>query len=127
MSTVPNGDPYVATSTTRTRWAARDPGALVRSLSEGPAVDPLHVPLGGFPAKAVTRGDHLLSLPGNRMRTAVDWTLGTVMSRQTTRLSLVRDRAAPLATRPREHTPTESRAAERDRTTSLDSWGVRLV
>ena len=35
----------------------------------------LHVPLAGLTAKTITRGYHLLSLPGNRTRTATDWTL----------------------------------------------------
>ena len=33
----------------------------------------------GSPAKTVTRGYHLLSLPGNRARTATDWALNTIM------------------------------------------------
>jgi NADH dehydrogenase len=62
------------------------------------AANPLHVPLSGFPAKVVTRGYHLLALPGNRARTAADWLLGAVMSRQTVQLGLVSPAAVPLET-----------------------------
>ncbi len=53
------------------------------------AANPLGIPLAGLPAKTVARGYHLLSLPGNRVRTAADWTLDAVLSRQTTQLGLV--------------------------------------
>lgn len=62
------------------------------------AANPLHLPLSGFPAKVVTRGYHLLALPGNRARTAADWLLGAVMSRQTVQLGLVSPAAVPLET-----------------------------
>jgi NADH dehydrogenase len=64
------------------------------------AANPLRVPLGGFPAKVVTRGYHLLSLPGNRTRTAADWALNALRPRQTTQLGLVRAPAVPLETGP---------------------------
>ena len=53
------------------------------------AANPLGVPLSGLPAKAVTRGYHLLSLPGNRIRTAADWMLDAVLPRQVVQLGLV--------------------------------------
>ncbi|NED53761.1 NAD(P)/FAD-dependent oxidoreductase, partial [Micromonospora aurantiaca] len=62
------------------------------------AANPLHVPLSGLPAKAVTRGYHLLSLPGNRARTAADWALNAVLSRQMVQLGLVRSPLVPLET-----------------------------
>jgi NADH dehydrogenase len=64
------------------------------------AANPLRIPLGGFPAKVVTRGYHLVSLPGNRTRTAADWALNTLMPRQTTQLGLVRSPAVPLESGP---------------------------
>ncbi len=62
------------------------------------AADPLGIPLAGLPAKAVARGYHLYSLPGNRLRTATDWALDAVLSRQTVQLGLVRSPAVPLDT-----------------------------
>ena len=53
------------------------------------AANPLRVPLAGFPAKVVTRGYHLLSLPGNRARTAADWALDAIQQRPTVQLGLV--------------------------------------
>jgi NADH dehydrogenase len=60
------------------------------------AANPLRVPLSGVAAKTVTRGYHLLSLPGNRIRTATEWTLDAVLSRQTVQLGLVRSGSVPL-------------------------------
>ena len=54
------------------------------------------MPLSGLPAKAVTRGYHLLSMPGNRVRTAADWLLDAVLPRQSTQLGLVRSVSVPL-------------------------------
>ena len=62
------------------------------------AADPLGVPLGGFPAKVVTRGYHLAAMPGNRVRTAVDWAEHATLGAQTQRLDLVRGKQVPLET-----------------------------
>ncbi len=62
------------------------------------AANPLRVPLSGFPAKIVTRAYHLMAMPGNRIRTAVDWLLDAVLGRQTVQLGLVRSRHVPLDT-----------------------------
>ena len=62
------------------------------------AANPLRIPLSGVVAKAVTRGYHLLSLPGNRARTAADWVLEAVLPRQTVQLGLVRSGDVPLDT-----------------------------
>jgi len=62
------------------------------------AADPLGIPLGGPVAKAVTAGYHLLSMPGNRVRTAADWALNAALPRQTVQLGLVRAPAVPLDT-----------------------------
>jgi NADH dehydrogenase len=64
------------------------------------AADPLGIPLGGFPAKVVTRGYHLSVMPGNRVRTAVDWTEHAVLGPQLQRLDLVHPAQVPLETRP---------------------------
>jgi NADH:ubiquinone reductase (H+-translocating) len=60
------------------------------------AADPLGVPLGGFPAKVVTRGYHLSVMPGNRVRTAIDWAEHATLGAQTQRLDLVRGKQVPL-------------------------------
>ncbi|BCB90395.1 NAD(P)/FAD-dependent oxidoreductase [Phytohabitans suffuscus] len=62
------------------------------------AADPLGVPLGGPVAKALTAGYHLLSMPGNRVRTATDWALNSVLRRETVQLGLIRAPAVPLDT-----------------------------
>lgn len=64
------------------------------------AADPLGVPLGGFPAKVVTRGYHLSAMPGNRVRTAIDWAEHATLGAQTQRLDLVRGKQVPLDTDP---------------------------
>jgi NADH:quinone reductase (non-electrogenic) len=68
------------------------------------AANPLHVPLAGLPAKAVTRGYHLLSMPGNRVRTATDWLYDAVLKRQTTQLGVIPAVDVPLETAAPERT-----------------------
>jgi NADH dehydrogenase len=46
------------------------------------AANPLGIPLSGLPAGVVTRGYHLAAMPGNRLRTLVDWTADAVLGRQ---------------------------------------------
>jgi NADH dehydrogenase len=60
------------------------------------AANPLGVPLSGPIAKAVTRGYHLLSMPGNRVRVAADWLLDLLLPRQGVQLGLVPPNAVPL-------------------------------
>jgi NADH dehydrogenase len=60
------------------------------------AANPLGVPLSGFPAKVITRGYHLLSMPGNRIRVVADWTLDAVLPKQGVQLGLVPATAVPL-------------------------------
>ena len=67
----------------------RDLGFLVDLGGLQAAANPLHVPLSGPPAKFVTRGYHLYSMPGNRTRTAADWTINSVMSPRAVQLGLV--------------------------------------
>jgi NADH dehydrogenase len=66
-----------------------DLGFLVDLGGLQSAANPLHVPLSGLPAKFVTRGYHLYSMPGNRTRTAADWAINTVMSPRAVQLGLV--------------------------------------
>jgi NADH dehydrogenase len=44
----------------------------------------------------VTRGYHLLSMPGNRVRVAADWLLDAVLPRQGVQLGLVPPSAVAL-------------------------------
>lgn len=75
-----------------------DLGFVVDLGAHQAAANPLHVPLSGLAAKAVTRGYHLLAMPGNRLRTATDWALDAVTKRQTVQLGLVRSGSVPLDT-----------------------------
>jgi NADH dehydrogenase len=80
------------------RYRHHDLGFVVELGGRDAAANPLHVPLHGLPAKAVTRGYHLLSMPTNRARTAADWLLDAVLPRQTVQLGLVRGPNVPLET-----------------------------
>jgi NADH dehydrogenase len=62
------------------------------------AANPLGVPLSGAIAKMVTRGYHLLSMPGNRIRVASDWLLDLLLPRQGVQLGLIPARSVPLDT-----------------------------
>jgi NADH dehydrogenase len=83
---------------TSRRYKHHDLGFAVELGGRDAAANPLHVPLAGLAAKAVTRGYHLTAMPGNRVRTAVDWLLDAVLPRQTVQLGLVRANAVPLET-----------------------------
>lgn len=72
-----------------TPYRHRDLGFLVDLGGLNAAADPLHVPLSGLAAKVVTRGYHLLALPGNRTGTATDWAINTVMPPRAVQLGLV--------------------------------------
>jgi NADH:ubiquinone reductase (H+-translocating) len=60
------------------------------------AANPLHVPLAGLPARAVTRGYHLAAIPANRARIATDWLLDAVLPPQVVKLGLVQPGEVPL-------------------------------
>ncbi|MGC5019994.1 NAD(P)/FAD-dependent oxidoreductase [Micromonospora sp. DT47] len=60
------------------------------------AANPLKVSLSGLPAKAVTRGYHLLAMPGNRARVGADWVLDAALPRSAAQLGLVPAHAVPL-------------------------------
>jgi NADH dehydrogenase len=60
------------------------------------AANPVGIPLTGIVAKAVTRGYHLLSMPGNRVRVAADWALDAILPRQGVQLGLIPSEAVPL-------------------------------
>jgi NADH dehydrogenase len=81
---------------TRKAYRHHDLGFVVDLGGAQAAANPLGVPLSGPLAKAVTRGYHLLALPGNRVRVAADWFLDAVLPRQSVQLGLVRGPAVPL-------------------------------
>jgi NADH dehydrogenase len=83
---------------TSRRYKHHDLGFVVELGGRDAAANPLHVPLAGLSAKAVTRGYHLAAMPGNRIRTAADWLLDAVLPRQTVQLGLVRASSVPLET-----------------------------
>jgi NADH dehydrogenase len=83
---------------TARRYKHHDLGWVVELGGRDAAANPLKVPLAGLPAKVVTRGYHLVAMPGNRVRTAADWLLDALLPRQTVQLGLVRGTAVPLET-----------------------------
>lgn len=87
-----------------------DLGFLVDLGGTDAAANPLGIPLSGLAAMVVTRGYHLMSMPGNRLRVAVDWVLDAVQRRQSVQLGLVRSPQVPLDTAspelPRHGVPT---------------------
>lgn len=80
----------------RRAYRHHDLGFVVDLGGLDSAANPVGVPLTGLPAKVVTRGYHLLSMPGNRVRVAADWLLDAVLPRQGVQLGLVRGVAVPL-------------------------------
>jgi NADH dehydrogenase len=82
-----------------------DLGFLVDLGGSEAAANPLHIPLAGLAAKTVTRGYHLLSLPGNRSRTATDWVLNTIMPPRAVQLGLVDEGRVPLDCTSPAHRP----------------------
>jgi NADH dehydrogenase len=97
------------------RYKHHDLGFVVDLGGTKAAANPLRIPLGGFPAKVVTRGYHLAAMPGNRIRTAVDWLLDAVVGRQSVQLGLVRAPHVPLDTDTPEvpHIPEVETASNR--------------
>ena len=87
----------------RRPYEHRDLGFVVDLAGTQAAADPFGVRLAGLPAKAVTRGYHLLSMPSNRVRIATDWALDAVLPRQLVQMGLVRSGAVPLTAGTPEH------------------------
>jgi NADH dehydrogenase len=80
----------------RRAYKHHDLGFVVDLGGLDSAANPLGIPLRGFLAKVVTRGYHLLSMPGNRIRVAADWLLDSVLPRSGVQLGLVPGSAVPL-------------------------------
>ncbi|MET8912362.1 NAD(P)/FAD-dependent oxidoreductase [Micromonospora sp. NPDC004551] len=81
---------------TRKSYKHRDLGWVVDLGGKEAAANPLHVPLAGLPAKAVTRGYHLYAMPSNRARVGADWLLDATLPRPAVQLGLVPANAVPL-------------------------------
>lgn len=96
--------------TRRRPYRHRDLGFVVDLGGTQAAANPLGIRLSGLPARAVTRGYHLLSMPKNRIRIATDWALDVLLPRQLVQIGLVRGGAVPLAGETPEH-PTGQPAA----------------
>jgi NADH dehydrogenase len=95
----------------RRPYRHHDLGFVVDLADADAAANPLGVPLGGLPAKTVTRGYHLLAIPSNRVRIATDWLLDAVLPRQTIALGVVRGDAVRLTEEPAPTTGTPAMAA----------------
>ena len=80
----------------RRRYKHHDLGFVVELGGLDAAASPLGVPLSGLAATAVTKGYHLLAMPGNRVRVAADWLLDTLLPTQAVQLGLVRGKQVPL-------------------------------
>lgn len=83
---------------TPARYRHRDLGFVVDLGAGKAAANPLHLPMSGLPAKAVTRAYHLAAMPTNRLRVAIDWALDACTTRQRVQLGLVRSGTIPLDT-----------------------------
>ncbi|MGK5626947.1 NAD(P)/FAD-dependent oxidoreductase [Streptomyces sp. URMC 123] len=82
----------------RRAYRHRDLGFTVDLGGVQAAANPLGLPLAGPAAGAVTRGYHLMAMPGNRVRVAADWLLEAALPRQGVQLGLVRSWSVPLDT-----------------------------
>ncbi|MEV4318784.1 NAD(P)/FAD-dependent oxidoreductase [Actinocrispum sp. NPDC049592] len=82
------------------QYKHHDLGFLVDLAGPSAVADPLHIPISGLPAKAITRGYHLLALPGNRARVLADWAIDLVSTRQFVQLGLVRGTSMEDADQP---------------------------
>ncbi|WP_059006070.1 NAD(P)/FAD-dependent oxidoreductase [Streptomyces specialis] len=82
----------------RAPYEHHDKGFVVALGGVKAAANPYRIPLSGPLAGAVTRGYHLLAMPGNRFRVAADWLLDAVLPRQAVQLGMVRSGSVPLDT-----------------------------
>ncbi len=73
-----------------------DLGFLVDLGGLAAAANPLHIPLSGPAANALTRGYHLYSMSGNRLRVATDWTLNGITHPELTSLAAIDAKSVPL-------------------------------
>jgi NADH:ubiquinone reductase (H+-translocating) len=93
----------------RRAYKHHDLGFVVDLAGWDAVADPLGLNLAGLPAKAVTRGYHLLSIPGNRIRVGSDWLLGALLPRQAVQTGLVTRASVPLESVSPERSPVSAR------------------
>jgi NADH:ubiquinone reductase (H+-translocating) len=74
----------------------RDLGFLVDLGGLAAAANPLHLPLSGPLANAVTRAYHVLAMPGNRARVLADWTLNVARPPTPMSFGLISSGSVPL-------------------------------
>jgi NADH dehydrogenase len=73
-----------------------DEGFLVDLGGLAAACNPLHVPVSGPPANALTRGYHLSSMSGNRIRVLADWVLNAATPTEATSFGVISAASVPL-------------------------------
>jgi len=73
-----------------------DEGFLVDLGGTAAAANPLNIPLAGAAANAVTRGYHLTSMSGNRLRVLSDWALNTITRPEGISFEVVSAASVPL-------------------------------
>jgi NADH dehydrogenase len=73
-----------------------DLGFLVDLGGLAAAANPLHIPLSGPPANAVTRAYHLSAMAGNRARVFTDWALNAVIPPEATSFGVISSESVPL-------------------------------
>jgi NADH dehydrogenase len=81
---------------TRKEYKHGDLGFLVDLGGMAAAANPLNVPLSGPAANALTRGYHLYSMSGNRMRVLADWALNATTPAEPTSLAVISAESVPL-------------------------------
>jgi len=81
---------------TRKEYKHDDLGLLVDLGGLAAAANPLNVPLSGPAANALTRGYHLYSMSGNRMRVLADWALNATTPAEPTSLAVISAESVPL-------------------------------
>jgi NADH:ubiquinone reductase (H+-translocating) len=73
-----------------------DLGFLVDLGRLAAAANPLHIPLSGPVANALTRAYHLYAMPGNRARVPADWALNTLTPPEFSSFDVISARSVPL-------------------------------
>jgi NADH dehydrogenase len=81
---------------TRKEYKHHDLGFLVDLGGMAAAANPLNIPVSGPAANALTRGYHLYSMSGNRMRVLADWALNATTPAEPTSLAVISAEAVPL-------------------------------
>jgi NADH:ubiquinone reductase (H+-translocating) len=74
----------------------RDLGFLVDLGGFRAAANPLHVPISGPIANAITRAYHLIAMSGNRARVFTDWALSATTAEEDSSLAVISAKSVPL-------------------------------